>query len=136
MTVDRFKEHLKTFMVFGGWMVPLAAFLVVWDSEGFKEWKDPRSYWAEKVTSGTAMSKFYAMEVKDCREHHSKLIAPDARRIWVAQKELEGMSAVEGARDYEISVKASKDACEAFVGIQQLNTLKYEEAKRKLDAAK
>ena len=85
---------------------------------------------------GAVMSEFYAKVVKECREHHSKLLAPDARSIWLAQKELEGMSAAEGARDYEISVKASKDACEAFIRIQQLNTQDYEEAKRKLNAVR
>src|SRR6516162_9639552 len=95
---DRFKEHLKTFMIFGGWIVSLAAFLFLWTSEGFKEWRDPRSYWGEKVKSGAVMSEFYAKEVEECREHHAKLLAPDARRIWLAQKELEGMSAEEGVR--------------------------------------
>jgi hypothetical protein len=37
------REGLKTFFIFGGWMVPLAAVLLLRDSEWFKEWEDPHA---------------------------------------------------------------------------------------------
>jgi hypothetical protein len=48
------KEYLKRFLLFGGWLVPIAAIVLVQQSEWFKEWKDPRGYWSSKVSLRSA----------------------------------------------------------------------------------
>jgi hypothetical protein len=105
------REGLKTFFIFGGWMVPLAAVLLVRDSEWFKEWEDPHAYWSAKVSSSENWLKEARETVSDCTKQLADIRSDEGRRIWTAARKLEGKSDADAAHDYAIEVQAQEYAC-------------------------
>lgn len=122
-------------MVLSGWML-FAAFLLVINSEGYEEWRDPHAYWSEKVRSGASSLEWYAAEAKECTDQYANLNTPERKNTWIAQKQLEGLNAERANQDYMISLKATREACDFFVGADRLNRQNYEEARRRLKALK
>lgn len=107
-------RQLKGFLLFGGWLVPLAAIWLITDSEAYKEWKDPVSYWSGKVASSEVSLRDTQNVIADCTQQLSALQAENAQQIWVAAKRLEEKSPREAADDYVIETRSLRYACEAM----------------------
>jgi len=122
-------------MVFGGWMVPLAAFLLARDSEWYKEWRDPPAYWGAKVTAGEAWVKDSKETIVDCTRQLAAIRSEAGRSTWTAAKKLEGRSDAEAAQDYAIEIRSQEYACDGMRKLLEASERMLEKDRAKLRAA-
>jgi hypothetical protein len=91
-------------------VVALFAFAFIHNSDAYKEWKDPCGYWRGKLAWRAELLAMYEADAAACLAKKREL--EENRDLWIKQKTLEGMTAAEGAKDFEIALWAREAACD------------------------
>jgi hypothetical protein len=129
-------DKWKGFLIFGGWMIPLAVFLFARDSDAYKEWSDPRTYWAQKVASSEAWVAETRRTVIECASRLEQLRSEYGRQTWIAAKRLEGRTIQEATADHSIEVSSQKYACDGMKVLLDTSERALQEERRKLQQAR
>jgi hypothetical protein len=95
-------------------LVLVPVFVVIETTDWYQEFRDPKTFWTEKVAQNTELLNDYEADVRECTEQIERLRHPDARDIWIKQKALEDMSQAEAVADYSAYLEASVRVCEGF----------------------
>ena len=84
-------------------------------TETYKEWHDPCGYWQGQLARRNELLVTYDSDARSCPAKLRELQAN--RNLWIKQKTLEGMTATEGAKDFDIALSSQQIACEFAVSM-------------------